>query len=204
MASRPSLQWICTFFHSPFLAVERPTNPRIHYGRVPTNQPPREQYRCTNFPQLGGTAPQAQSVRFLRIEHGRQVSMPRRHPCSPDRVSRPGYSRTATASDKGLWATSERDMCGRFTLRASASEIAAYFELMHDLVAWDKPRFNIARTQSVLAVRVTNAGREAVRLHWGLIPPWEKDSKRAASLVNARSETVAKLPSFRAAYRDGR
>ena len=95
-------------------------------------------------------------------------------------------------------------MCGRFTLRASASEIAAYFELMHDLVAWDAPRFNIARTQSVLAVRATDAGREAVRLHWGLIPPWEKDTKRAASLVNARSETVAKLPSFRAAFRNRR
>ena len=44
-------------------------------------------------------------------------------------------------------------MCGRFTLRASSSEIAKFFDSLRDLVEWDAPRFNIAPTQSVLAIR---------------------------------------------------
>ena len=95
-------------------------------------------------------------------------------------------------------------MCGRFTLRASASEIAEFFELMRDLVEWDVPRFNIAPTQSILAVRESSTGREPVRLRWGLIPAWAKDTKLAASLINARSETVADKPSFRTAFRKRR
>jgi putative SOS response-associated peptidase YedK len=36
-------------------------------------------------------------------------------------------------------------------------------------------------------------------LHWGLIPSWAKDAKIAASLINARSETLAEKPAFRTA-----
>ena len=85
-------------------------------------------------------------------------------------------------------------MCGRFTLRASASEIAEFFELIRDRIDWNVPRFNIAPTQSILAVRATSGGREPVRLRWGLIPFWAKDTKLAASLINARAETVAEKP----------
>lgn len=92
-------------------------------------------------------------------------------------------------------------MCGRFTLRASASEIAEFFELMRDLVEWDTPRFNIAATQSILAVRAGRAGREPVRLRWGLIPSWAKDTKLAATMINARAETVAGKPAYRAAFK---
>jgi len=95
-------------------------------------------------------------------------------------------------------------MCGRFTLRASASEIAIFFELIRDQVDWDAPRFNIAPTQSVLAVRAISGGREPVRLRWGLIPFWATDTKLAASLINARAETVADKPSFRSAFRKRR
>lgn len=92
-------------------------------------------------------------------------------------------------------------MCGRFTLRASASEIAAYFELMRDLAEWDRPRFNIAPTQSVLAVRASTVGREPARLRWGLIPSWAKDAKLAATMINARAESVAEKPAYRAAFK---
>ena len=92
-------------------------------------------------------------------------------------------------------------MCGRFTLRASPAEIAEFFELMRDLVEWDRPRFNIAPTQSILAVRAGSDGREAARMRWGLIPSWAKDTKLAASMINARAETVAEKPAFRAAFK---
>ena len=43
--------------------------------------------------------------------------------------------------------------------------------------------------------------RELALLHWGLIPFWAKDPKIGARMINARSETVAEKPAFRAAFR---
>ena len=41
-------------------------------------------------------------------------------------------------------------------------------------------------------------------LHWGLIPYWCEDPKGGRKLINAKCETVAKLPTFRDAYRQRR
>lgn len=71
-------------------------------------------------------------------------------------------------------------------------------------VDWS-PRFNIAPTQSVLAVIVDKAGQRVARpMSWGLIPSWAKDPSIASSLINARSETVAEKPSFRTAFKKRR
>jgi putative SOS response-associated peptidase YedK len=65
-----------------------------------------------------------------------------------------------------------------------------------------KPRYNIAPTQTVFAVRVNEAGkREAALLHWGLIPSWADDPKIGYRMINARSETAASKPAFRHALR---
>jgi putative SOS response-associated peptidase YedK len=45
-----------------------------------------------------------------------------------------------------------------------------------------------------------DGARELAMLRWGLIPPWAKDAKGSVGLINARGETVASKPSFRAAY----
>jgi len=50
-------------------------------------------------------------------------------------------------------------------------------------------------------VRVEDGHRALVSLKWGLIPSWAKDAKIAYSLINARSETVAEKPAFRAAFK---
>jgi putative SOS response-associated peptidase YedK len=100
-----------------------------------------------------------------------------------------------------IWWEQTKNMCGRFTLRASPAEIAGYFEFLRDLTDWDKPRFNIAPTQSILAVRKGDSGRVPARLRWGLIPSWAKDMKMAASMINARAETVAEKPAYRAAFK---
>jgi putative SOS response-associated peptidase YedK len=42
---------------------------------------------------------------------------------------------------------------------------------------------------------------KAEHLHWGLIPFWAKDRKMSYNLINARLETVADKPSFRAAFK---
>ena len=67
-------------------------------------------------------------------------------------------------------------------------------------------RYNIAPTQEVPAVRLEPAapggaaGRHLVLLRWGLIPAWAKDKAIGARMINARAETVAEKPSFRAAF----
>ena len=96
-------------------------------------------------------------------------------------------------------------MCGRYTLRTPLNVLAQQFLFeLGDLPADFelKPRYNIAPTQTVAAVRRLEAGgpRQLALLHWGLIPSWAKDAKLAASTINARGETLAEKPAFRTAF----
>lgn len=92
-------------------------------------------------------------------------------------------------------------MCGRFTLRTPASVIAEHFDLLEVLPF--AARFNIAPSQPVAVVRVrpedSRPARELTWMRWGLIPSWADDPTIGNRLINARSETVAQKPAFRAA-----
>jgi len=93
-------------------------------------------------------------------------------------------------------------MCGRFTLsNPDAEQLAAQFGVaaLPDL----RPRYNIAPTQPVAAVRraAGKAIREMALLRWGLVPAWAKDPTIGVRLINARAETAAEKPSFRVAFR---
>jgi putative SOS response-associated peptidase YedK len=90
-------------------------------------------------------------------------------------------------------------MCGRYTLTTPLEGIRAAFEVEAGLNLM--PRYNIAPTQEVVAVRAgAEGGRELVLLRWGLVPAWAKDRTIASRLINARSESVAEKPSFRRAF----
>ena len=95
-------------------------------------------------------------------------------------------------------------MCGRFTIRTLASDIARQFGLL--TVDELRPRYNVAPTQSVIAIRQREApaGRELVELRWGLVPSWADDPSIGSRMINARSETVATKPAYREAYRQRR
>jgi putative SOS response-associated peptidase YedK len=93
-------------------------------------------------------------------------------------------------------------MCGRFALFASGEEVAQRFQLS-ETPLFD-PRYNIAPTQTVPAVRAGDGGRYLSLLRWGLIPSWSSDPKIAYKLTNARSETAASKPSFRSAFKQRR
>lgn len=91
-------------------------------------------------------------------------------------------------------------MCGRYTLRTPAARLAEQFQFGNEL-DW-QPRYNIAPTQKVVAVRkAEEAGREAVLLHWGLVASWADDPKIGQRSINARSETVDTKPMFRSSFR---
>jgi len=90
-------------------------------------------------------------------------------------------------------------MCGRFTIRTPAARVAELFSVLIS-EPW-QPRFNIAPTQWIPAVRCMGTGRQICSLKWGLIPSWAAERRTAASMINARAETVADKPAFRSAFR---
>lgn len=91
-------------------------------------------------------------------------------------------------------------MCGRFAFYSPSEAAVALFGVSTSLEI--EPRFNIAPTQYVAAVRDNeNKERELVMLRWGLVPFWAKDPSIGNRMINARAETVAEKPSYRAAYR---
>lgn len=92
-------------------------------------------------------------------------------------------------------------MCGRFTLLAPGEAVADLFDLAE--TPHLAPRYNIAPTQPVAAIRYNSDKnkRELTHFHWGLIPRWAKDPAIGSRMINARSETAAEKPSFRAAFK---
>jgi putative SOS response-associated peptidase YedK len=90
-------------------------------------------------------------------------------------------------------------MCGRFAFYSPAEATAALFGA-HS-AAELRPRFNVAPTQDVAAIRRNEAGEaQLTTLRWGLVPFWAKDPAIGNRMINARAETVAEKPSFRNAY----
>ncbi len=93
-------------------------------------------------------------------------------------------------------------MCGRFVLVALADEIADMFDL-HTVPEPFAQRFNVAPSQQVAVI--TNERPGELSWHrWGLIPSWAREAKIGYRMINARSETAAEKPSFRAAFRNRR
>ena len=91
-------------------------------------------------------------------------------------------------------------MCGRFALHANPDVIALQFGL--GMVPDVKARYNIPPSSNILIVREDREkGRIADKYKWGLIPGWAKDPSIGNKLANARGETVAEKPSFRAAFK---
>jgi putative SOS response-associated peptidase YedK len=99
-------------------------------------------------------------------------------------------------------------MCGRFAFYSPSEATAALFGVDGALapgVAGNESRYNIAPTQFVAAIRENNEQqRELVMLRWGLVPFWARDPAIGNRMINARAETVAEKPSYRAAFKHRR
>jgi putative SOS response-associated peptidase YedK len=94
-------------------------------------------------------------------------------------------------------------MCGRFAFYSPGEATAALFGVSGAIPV--EARYNIAPTQYIAAIRNVGAdGRELAMLRWGLVPFWAKDPAIGNRMINARAETVAEKPSYRAAYRHRR
>ena len=91
-------------------------------------------------------------------------------------------------------------MCGRFAFYSPHEAVARLFGVAGSTPV--EPRYNIAPTQFVAAVRADqHAHRSLAMLHWGLVPSWAREKSIGARMINARAETLGEKPSFRSAYR---
>ena len=94
-------------------------------------------------------------------------------------------------------------MCGRYAFFSPAEAVRRSFAV--EAVPALEPRYNVAPTQAVPAVREGPDGHRSVALlHWGLVPSWAKDRALGNRMINARCETLAERPAFRRAYRSRR
>jgi putative SOS response-associated peptidase YedK len=97
-------------------------------------------------------------------------------------------------------------MCGRYTLTSTdPARIRARFGLEESAELEEEPRYNIAPTDPVLAIRRTAAGgREPGRLRWGLVPGRWAERRSGPPLINARAETLRSQPAFAESFRERR
>ena len=84
-------------------------------------------------------------------------------------------------------------MCGRYVRKTGAREIASAFDAVLEANELSQ-NFNISPTSDVYVIRNDSDRRSLTAMSWGLVPVWAKDISRAASLINARSESVAEKP----------
>jgi putative SOS response-associated peptidase YedK len=95
-------------------------------------------------------------------------------------------------------------MCGRYAITSPPEAIRALFGYAEQPNF--PPRYNVAPTQPVPVVRLARDPDGAKRRHfllvrWGLLPAFVKDVSTFPLLINARAETAAEKPSFRAAMK---
>ena len=96
-------------------------------------------------------------------------------------------------------------MCGRFTLTATIGEILNRFDIQAFLEEENYlPSYNIAPSQSVLAVINDGSKNRMGFLKWGLIPPFASDTAIGNKMINARAETLVEKPSYRNAFKKKR
>jgi putative SOS response-associated peptidase YedK len=90
-------------------------------------------------------------------------------------------------------------MCGRYVLTANPQQMTERFAL--SVGPPDLPtRYNVA-PQMHMPVIVANSPNRLDIMRWGLVPSWAKDERVGYKTINARAETVAERPAYRAALR---
>ncbi|SCA63373.1 Putative SOS response-associated peptidase yoqW [Chlamydiales bacterium SCGC AG-110-P3] len=91
-------------------------------------------------------------------------------------------------------------MCGRFTLTCSLNTLVTRFAVAQAAHEY-QPRYNVAPTQVMPVVIMDGGHRSLVAMQWGLVPSWAKDPGIGTRMINARVETVADKPAYRAPFR---
>lgn len=100
-------------------------------------------------------------------------------------------------------------MCGRMNLSLSVDDLVAELDCAVAPARSLAPSWNVPPTSELYIVadrkpRDADDSAEPTRrleiARWGLVPPWAKDPSVGAKMFNARSETIAEKPAYRAAF----
>jgi putative SOS response-associated peptidase YedK len=90
-------------------------------------------------------------------------------------------------------------MCGRYAITTAPEAIRRLFGYLEQPNF--PPRYNVAPTQPVPIVRLTEGKRHFALVRWGLIPAWVKDPRAFSLVINARGESVLDKPAFKNAMK---
>lgn len=97
-------------------------------------------------------------------------------------------------------------MCSRFSQRLSPAKAKEVFDVVRDMESEreEAARHMVRPRNKAEVIRADADGKRFTRwMEWGLIPPWEQNPQHG-KLINCRSETAAKIPMFRRAFREQR
>lgn len=95
-------------------------------------------------------------------------------------------------------------MCGRFAITLPTDAMAQLFAARPANTLPSVPNYNVCPTNQVHVVQTGDTGRRLLPMRWGFLPHWYKAENAGPLLINARAETIAEKPAFRAACRDRR
>ena len=95
-------------------------------------------------------------------------------------------------------------MCGRFAITLPDDAMAQLFQAAPANDLPPVPDYNICPTQQIHVVTSAEGGRRLGAMRWGFLPHWYKTPTDGPLLINARADTLAEKPAFRAACRERR
>jgi putative SOS response-associated peptidase YedK len=90
-------------------------------------------------------------------------------------------------------------MCGRFILGIQGQLWPDLIELYPEGFTV-VPRYNVAPTQSIPAVRSDGGSNRLEMMRWGLVPFWIKKMSDSSKYINARGETITERATYKNAF----
>jgi putative SOS response-associated peptidase YedK len=95
-------------------------------------------------------------------------------------------------------------MCGRVIQSSAPFRLAIVdgLDVSDSRMGNVRPRYNAAPSQELLVIRENHkkGERSLDLIKWGLIPHWCQDPKGGRRPINAKAESIARLPMFKDAY----
>ncbi|MCG6885357.1 MAG: SOS response-associated peptidase [Silicimonas sp.] len=95
-------------------------------------------------------------------------------------------------------------MCGRFAITLPDDAMASLFAAVPGNDLPHVPNYNVCPTNQVHTVTSEDGNRRLRPMRWGFLPHWYKAENDGPLLINARAETIAEKPAFKAAARERR
>jgi putative SOS response-associated peptidase YedK len=97
-------------------------------------------------------------------------------------------------------------MCGRLSIAVSREDLSKYLndvygiEMLPEVI--ELPKFNVAPSEDLVSVINDGKNYRVGLLKWGFVPEFKADASKI--IINARSETIDKLYSFKKSFQERR